>query len=270
MKQRGFAQGRRSKTTHNLFNRILFNARDGAPLVAIEKKRCKDGVPYIQLISCKMDQGRTGDNSYFGGKDVEAKILEHLKEIKVEDVFPDNSNTDRQRLKLLGDRLDEINAELKYLEEHATELGAQFYLKGVQKFVAQKNKVEEEYAELNAKCISPDGDCLRSLQDTLKECGFNPTDDEVRLKLRAAIARLVKGIWILRHGKFNAARFLVQVVYKNGEQRLIAWNVSDSGSVSLLQSQAAPILPLPDLREYRNGPDWFADPDWLFKGEWIK
>jgi hypothetical protein len=193
---RGFAQGRKSKTANNLFVGVAFNARDGYKLTfrdAQPPRRPNSRLLSLGAISGWLD----ADYGSFPYAVVEAAILSRLAELDVAAVFPDQSGGDR-RLAAMKAELDQIEADLKRInEEMAQPRMVATLLPAVRRLVGRKNKLAEDYEALNARCVAPDADQLHSVQEMLADQGFNPTDEGTRLRLRAAIRRVVAEIWLL-------------------------------------------------------------------------
>jgi hypothetical protein len=124
----------------------------------------------------------------------------------------------------------------------------------VRRLVGRKNKLAEEYETLNAQCVAPDADQLDNVQDLLADEDFNPTDETTRLRLRSAIARIVKAIWLLKAGSRFKPRYLAQIDFKNGASRLIWWG--DGLQTTTLVPEGLAQRP---LEMFRDDPDWFLD-----------
>lgn len=217
---RGFAQGRKSKKVNNLFERIAYNARDGYKLTfrdALPPRR-----PTSRLLSVGAIVGWPGsDYGSFHYDVVESAILRHLSELDVASIFPDRSSADRLKLSAMKEELEQIDADLKQLNEEMAQPGmAATLLPAVRRLVARKNKLTEDSQVLNAKCVSPDADQLQTVQELLRESGgFNPTDENTRLRLRSAIQRIISGISLLGVSRGQDRLCAVQVDFRGGARR---------------------------------------------------
>lgn len=217
---RGFAQGRKSKKVNNLFERIACNARDGYKLTfrdSLPPRR-----PTSRLLSVGAIAGWPGaDYGSFSYDVVEAAVLSHLAELDVASIFPDRSSTDRLKLSAMKDELKQIDVDLKQINEDMAQPGmAATLLPAVRRLVGRKNKLAEDYEVLNASVVSPDADQLHTLQELLQETGgFNPTDENTRLRLRSAIQRIVAGMWLLGVSRGQERLVAVQIDFASGERR---------------------------------------------------
>jgi DNA invertase Pin-like site-specific DNA recombinase len=217
---RGFAQGRKSKKVNNLFERIAYNARDGYKLTfrdALPPRR-----PTSRLLSVGAIAGwPDSDYGSFNYAVVEAAILRHLSELDVASIFPDRSSADRLKLSGMEEELKQIDADLKQINEEMAQPGmAATLLPTVRRLVTRKNKLTEEFQVLNAKCVSPDADQLHTVQELLREAGgFNPTDENTRLRLRSAIQRIISGIWLLGVRRGHDRLCVVEVDFREGARR---------------------------------------------------
>jgi DNA invertase Pin-like site-specific DNA recombinase len=217
---RGFAQGRKSKKINNLFERIAYNARDGYKLTfrdALPPRR-----PTSRLLSVGAIAGWPGsDYGSLNYTVVEAAILSHLSELDAASIFPDQSSADRLKLSAMKEELEQIDADLKQLNEEMAQPGmAATLLPAVRRLVGRKNKLAEEFQALNAKCVSPDADQLHTVQELLREAGgFNPADETIRLRLRSAIQRIVSSIWLLVVPRGHDRVIATQIDFKGGARR---------------------------------------------------
>jgi DNA invertase Pin-like site-specific DNA recombinase len=227
LNKRGFAQGRKSKKVNNLFERIAHNARDGYKLTfrdALPPKSpdSRSRRPNSRLLSVGAINGwPNSDYGSFTYKVVENAILRHLSELKVASVFPDRSSAERKRLGAMDDELKQIEKDLNHINDQLSEPGmADALMPAIRRLVARKNTVEKNYAELNASIVSPDADQLHTVQKILEETGgFNPTDEQTRMRLRAAIQRIVKAIWMLGVARGLTHLYAVQIDFTGGQRR---------------------------------------------------
>jgi hypothetical protein len=168
------------------------------------------------------------------------------------------AGADRRRLQALRDELDQIEADLaQLLNEEMSQPGmAATLLPAVRRLVARKNTLAEDYEALNAKCASPDAGQLHSAQETLAGHGYNPTDPATRLRLRSAIRRLVKVMWLLKAGTRYRPRYLVQIDYKGGERRFVWWGYGVGEEASVFDN--ANLAKKPGLEAFRDDPTVFG------------
>jgi hypothetical protein len=158
---------------------------------------------------------------------VEAAILYHLSELDPASIFPDQSNADRLKLIAMKEELEQIDGDLKQLNEEMAQPGmAATLLPAVRRLVGRKNKLADDYQALNAKCVSPDADHLHTAQSLLQEAdGFNPTDENIRLRLRSAIQRAISGIWLLGISRGHDRLCALQIDFKGGARRsYLVWH----------------------------------------------
>jgi hypothetical protein len=204
----------------NLFGGLLANARDG---------RRPDGKPVSTYVTAvRTDGGKTGrvlmSSGFYDGKGpchsfpldtFERGVLACLKEIKPADVLPPYQPVQGEEI---------LAGELAWLREKKEELSAELLNGNVGAIAAKLRQLEAREAEIVSRldeakeqAALPLGDswkAVRTLADLLDDA-----EDlaDVRIRLRAAIRRTIREIWVLvvRRGRTQLAA--AQVFFHAGE-----------------------------------------------------
>lgn len=176
----------------NLFGGMLRNARDGGTYLSCP--RMNSGSP-VRVIMASSFRSQKGPCWSFPLDTFERCLLAGLSEVKPEDVLPvsqpDSANVLQNELTWLRERLDTLRAEL--LREKK--------VKAVVDVIAQLETRETEILDALEKtadqAVKPLADSwkdIRTLTDLLDEA---EEKEDVRIRLRAAIRRVVDEVWVL-------------------------------------------------------------------------
>jgi DNA invertase Pin-like site-specific DNA recombinase len=195
----------------NLFGGLLRNARDGGTYIAAP--RMDSGSPVRVLMASSFYDGK-GPCHSFPLDTFERCLLDGLSEVKPADVLPKDTTPGsatvlQSELSWVRERKELLQAEL---------LGSKDELKTVVKTIGQLEDRETELLaaldqveEQTVKPLSASWRDIKSLADLL-DSADDPAD--LRIRLRAAVRRVVEEIWVLvvRRGRDQLAS--VQVFFR--------------------------------------------------------
>lgn len=207
-KRRG-KRGRQPKEGVNLFTGLLRDARDGGTIFQMDKGKKANGKI---LASYRAYQGIAGAKMVsFPAGSFERALLSQLREIDVTSLLPRTSRHDDAVLTLTG-RLAAIEGQLAKISAALLDNGEVGILATAAK------KLEEEQAAVHmdlekarqeaATPLEPAWATCQSLIDVLDAA---PEQEEVRIRLRAAIRRVVSDMWCLFVAKGSKRLAFVQV-----------------------------------------------------------
>jgi DNA invertase Pin-like site-specific DNA recombinase len=207
--------GRIGKSSINVFANLLHDARDGGPLHRVDKGK-KGGGP--TLVSYRASQG-TGRYVSFPLVVFERAVLSCLREIDPRDVLPKNDYSGERvlslsgRLQAVADQKERIKAKLL----HSPDVDS---LVDVLRTLEEKQKaLGEQLSGARQEAASPAteawGQC-RSLIDALDNA---PDPEKVRVRLRAAVRRVVESVWVLTVPRGKDRLAAVQVWFAAGGKR---------------------------------------------------
>jgi DNA invertase Pin-like site-specific DNA recombinase len=198
----------------NLFGGLLRNARDGGTYQATY--RIDSGKP-VRVLRCGAYRDGKGSAWSFPLADFERGALSCLKEIDPAEVLPTDTSPDAPAV---------VDAELAWVRERKAALEAEL-LKGdvavladaLRKLEARETELTGRLDEAKEEAVKPMAETwadVKTLADLLDEAK-DPAD--VRLRLRAAIRRVVAEVWlcVVPRGRDRLAR--VQIHFTTGGRR---------------------------------------------------
>lgn len=178
----------------NIFAGLVKNAEDGERFVLHADGKSDDSNPYTYLVSAKATDGR-GKWVSFSYPVFERSILERLREVTAEEVFPPAS-APAPLLTVLREQLRQTRKEIANLTTDLT----QGYSTALTAVLRQQEARETELMELireeETKAARPadrDWDEFRDLAAALDEA---EDKEDARLRLRAALQRRVREITV--------------------------------------------------------------------------
>lgn len=207
-------QGRIGNNVANLFGGLLKNARDGCTYYAAT--RSDNGCVSKVLLNQSSIEGRSKCYT-FPYATFEKAILSQLREIDPADVLgqgdgPADATVLRGELDWVRERKAVMAAEL--LKGDVAVIAAA--LRGLE---VREAELLEKLGEAEEKAVKPLTETWRDAK-TLIEMLDNATDPEdVRLRLRAALRRIVQGIWLIVVPRGRVRLAQVMVAFTDGKQR---------------------------------------------------
>jgi DNA invertase Pin-like site-specific DNA recombinase len=209
--------GRLAKRNINVFAGLLFDARDGGS-VQMTNKGKKSGYRPL-LVSYKAVQGVEGSHvTSFPFDTFEKAILSCLHEIDPREVLPQEDGAEDEALVLAG-RLAEIEADIEKLKTRLQRKYSDAVADVLERQEAIRQELAEQLAQARREAASPLGESwgqFRSLVDVLASA---PDPQDVRVRLRAALRRMLAGIWCLFVARGAQRLAAVQVWFQGDGHR---------------------------------------------------
>jgi DNA invertase Pin-like site-specific DNA recombinase len=187
-----FQGGGRMGKHVNLFQGLLYDARDGGKFVMANAKQR----PSV-LLTLNAKHGKKGAVwSTFPLVEFERAIVSCLAEIKPEDVLPQNGSESKVfalagQLTNVEKRLTKLKALLRESDE------AEELVETVRDLSARRVKLMDELETEKAREAAPLAEAwasVRPLAQAMDEQGWS---EAARMRLKAAIARVVDSVWLL-------------------------------------------------------------------------
>jgi hypothetical protein len=208
--------GRESAERVNLFANLLRDARDGGP---IHQKNNSGGKGGRTLVSSKATCGVIGSKFVsFPLPTLESAILSFLHEIDPRDILPHNGGADKTLV--LSGKLAQVEgriAKLKAKLETDGDLDTVWDV--LRDLEAKRKELVQDLAHARQEAASPLAsgwaDC-QSLVDVLNKA---PDQTGARIKLRAAIRRVVKSVWCLFVARGSWRLAALQLWFTGGAHR---------------------------------------------------
>jgi DNA invertase Pin-like site-specific DNA recombinase len=213
LKRRATAgRGRRGKSL-NLFAGLLKDAHDGGSLT-YKNDRTKPTV----LVPVGARQGRGVAWASFPAKVFEEQLLRQLHEIKARDLFPNGDAV--QKVESLAGQVAEAEALIKTWTAKMDNPDIADIVAGkLAEFRVRQRELTEQLAQAQRDAASPASESwgeMRSLVEMLAEVS---DQEAARQRLRAALRRVIEGVWCLFAGRGAVRVAAVEVWFTNGKRR---------------------------------------------------
>jgi DNA invertase Pin-like site-specific DNA recombinase len=235
----------------NLFNGLLKHARDGDSYIMTTRYSRVPGKPtrkYNALVNYRADQGLGGVRAYSLPYDVfEAAVLSCLKEIDPHDIL--NGDHPPDESERLAGQLVGVEAELAALAAYMDGSGFSPTLgQRVTTLEARKKELGAQLAEARQRARHPLSESWGEAQTLADALATAPDPQEARLRLRAALRRIVAEIVILimPHGQDRLAAIQVNFVGRDRRRDYLLMYRPGSGkrrAASWVRSFADSALP---------------------------
>jgi DNA invertase Pin-like site-specific DNA recombinase len=197
--------GRPAKGRTNLFAGLLYDARGGGPLQIRDHGKAGSG---RVLVSYASVQGVAGaDGTSFPLDAFEEAVLGRLREIDPRDVLPRGGDDAADKALALAGRLTELEAEIERVKARLETKFSDGLADVLGRHEAKRAKLAEELAAAKLEAASPLTEAWGNATSLLAVLESAPDPEGARLKLRAALRRVVAGIWCLfvGHGALRVA-----------------------------------------------------------------
>jgi DNA invertase Pin-like site-specific DNA recombinase len=185
-------QGRIGNNVANLFGGLLRNARDGSTYYAAT--RSNNGMVSRMLLNQSSIEGRSRCYT-FPYATFENAVLSQLREIDPADVLGRKDGPADTAV---------LRAELSWVRERKTALAAELLKGDVAALAHALRKLEAREAELAAKldgaeekAVKPETETWQDAKSLVQMLDSTPDPEDIRLRLRAALRRMVDSIWLL-------------------------------------------------------------------------
>ena len=211
----GRASGPRQRKYVNVFRGLLTHARDGEGFVLHNKGTAKE--PELILVNASGMSGHSRCYT-FPYPIFEEAILRLLREVDARDVLP-QSKQERSRVDVLRAKLKNIRDDMERLQE---ELKAGFS-KAIVNVLRDREAAEEEIGkdlqdEL-ARSAKPASRAWKELPGLAELVQSADDPDEVRLRLRSLLRRLVEDVRVLMVRRGSWQLLAAQVFFVGGARR---------------------------------------------------
>jgi DNA invertase Pin-like site-specific DNA recombinase len=198
----------------HLFTRLLKNARDGRPYYSLT--RPNNGQTHRVLVAASAHESAAGPRHGFAYRVFERAILDQLREIKPAEVLAGANGHDevvRLEAELAG-----VDAELAKVDAllHGGGLSAAVD-KYARELEARRRDLAREKAVADQKAKNPLSASWGEAQSLLDVLDKAPDADDARLRLRAALRRIVESVWVLVVPRGQDRLCEVQVRFKDSE-----------------------------------------------------
>src|SRR6185437_2610518 len=195
-------RGPRGKHVRNLFTGLLRDARDGTPMHISEKRRND-----YRLVSSGAMRGEA-NSAYvsYPYQSFERGVLSLLAEIDPRELLGQNKGPDE--VMALSGELARVEASIHALEADLDAHGdSPALFRRLRNKEAEKRSLADRLGEAHERAAHPLSEAWGETQGLLSVLDGAPNVDETRLRLRAAIRRVVTGIWMLvvRRGRDRLA-----------------------------------------------------------------
>jgi hypothetical protein len=199
----------------NVFARLLHNATDGSRFFARRIPDGKGGSRRV-LINSEANAGR-GKFITFPLDIFETAILSRLDEIDPRDIV--NSGQGPDEVETLANELAWVESKINELENQLLGGEVAAVVRKLRELEGRKHDVVEKLTAARAKAAHPLseswGEC-QSLVDTLDNAG---DDEDVRVRLRAALRRIVESIYLIIVSRGYARLVAAQMWFTGGKHR---------------------------------------------------
>jgi hypothetical protein len=221
LSQRKGKRGRVSERI-NLFAGLVRNAADGTRYYATTRQSGngtgQDRSKAALLITSAAANGRGAARS-FPLDTFEAAVLSQLREINPRDVLPAGDDG--------PDETDVLAGELARVEDELTEAAEFMEANGfsptigkrVQALEDRKRDLEAELRDARARATCPAAAAWEGFGSLADALGNAPNPTDARLRLRAALRRVVSEIWLLVVPRGSDRLCAVQVFFAGGARR---------------------------------------------------
>lgn len=235
--------GGRTTGTPNLFNGILFDALDGHPMVLSMGRNKR------RMLVTRGALRKVGGSEFRAVRyDIfEHAILSKLVELKTADVTGAASAEDA--VGTWSAKLTLINHKIATAQDRAAKADdPDVFLGLLETYGTERKAIITGLEAAKQSATNPVGDALGECTSLVALLSASSGDerDELRRRVRAALARIVEGIWVVSVPRGRARLIAVRIQFRGGRHRdyLIAHIPPDRTSVRSFTAEAAAL----DLR----------------------
>jgi DNA invertase Pin-like site-specific DNA recombinase len=210
--------GRPAKHTVNLFANLLHDARGGGTFHMLDKtSKSKPGTGKV-LVSYKATQG-IGRFISFPFAAFERAVLSCLKEIDPRAIL-DKKDKSGDKLLALAGRLAEVEGRLERIKARLLDGGEiEVLADAARDLESKRQEVADQLAEARREAASPAVEAWGRAKSLIGVLDKAPDPEETRVRLRAAIRRIVDSAWLLVVASGSVRVCAVQLWFKDGKRR---------------------------------------------------
>jgi DNA invertase Pin-like site-specific DNA recombinase len=206
--------GRLGRDHLNLFTGLLYDARDGGAIHVQNKGKKRES---RILVGYRAIHGLSKFVS-FPFLVFERAILSQLKEIDPAAVLPRKDKGADKSLALTG-RLVELEGEIEKIKTRLQEKYSDALADVLDRHEAEKKAVNDELTQARQEEASPLSEAWGECGSLLDALDAAPDAEEARMRLRAALRRIVTGVWCLFVGRGRIRLAAVQIWFTGGARR---------------------------------------------------
>jgi DNA invertase Pin-like site-specific DNA recombinase len=217
----GSAQRRRKPGrlgTHvNVFAGLLRDARDGDTYYCSTRSSSAYGTRWRVLLNTASADGRAPARS-FPFETFERAVLSMLREVDPREVLGEDDGPDEAMV--LAGRLAGVEGKIAELEAELLQGDVAALAKVLRQLEAQKRDLAQQLAEARQRAAHPLGAAWGEARSLIDALDGAPDPADARLRLRAALRRIVDSVWLLPVARGRDRLCAVQVWFAGGERHL--------------------------------------------------
>jgi DNA invertase Pin-like site-specific DNA recombinase len=209
------SSGKRSGRYNDLFSGLLFDGLCGAPYYTITRT-VRSGKRHRSLVN---SAARTGIDAHrsFSSVHFESAILSLLSEIDPHEILNGDAPPD-ESLSLSGE-LAKVEAKIGELEAELLEGDVAALARVLRGLEAKKGDLARKLSEARQKANHPLSESWGEAKSLLTALGAAPDPVDARLRLRAALRRIIDGIWLVIVAKGHNRIAAAQVWFTGGKRQ---------------------------------------------------
>jgi DNA invertase Pin-like site-specific DNA recombinase len=200
----------------NLFANLLRNARDGDTYYCATRRSTTYGTSWRVLLNTAASDGRMQAHS-FPYATFERAVLTMLREIDAEEILGHSDKPDEAMV--LAGRLAVIEGKIAELESELLKGDVAALAKVLRQLEAEKRELAGKLAEARQREAHPLSAAWGNAQSIAAALDNAPDPKDARLRLRSALRRIVKEIWILPVARGRDRICAAQVYFAEGDSR---------------------------------------------------
>jgi DNA invertase Pin-like site-specific DNA recombinase len=225
--------GRPAKIRVNVFAGLLHDARDGGTLQQANKGKKSSG---RVLVSYHGVQGLEGCRPVsFPFNTFERAILACLKEVDPREVLPREGDSPEDKVQALTGRIEELGAEVEKLKARLRVKYSDAVAEVLEQHEEEMKALVDERKAAQQEAACPLDEAWGECKTLLDAIDAAPDQEEARVRLRAALRRIVSGVWCLFVARGASRLAAVQVWFTGDGHRdyLILHKPATGGSVGV-------------------------------------
>jgi DNA invertase Pin-like site-specific DNA recombinase len=228
--QRGRTPGRTSLNVVNIFAGLLWDARSGEPYYIASRQKSGGGLRRV-VFNAAAHAGRMLYYS-FPADSLEEAVLGLLAEIDPHEILNGDSGPDE--VMVLSGEKARVESRIAELEAELLKGDVAAVAKVLRQLEARDRELADQLAEARQKAAHPLSESWGETQTLLAAIDAAPNPREARLRLRAALQRIIDCIWLLVVPRGRDLLCAVQVWFAGGKRHrdyLIMHRVGTGGAV---------------------------------------
>jgi DNA invertase Pin-like site-specific DNA recombinase len=207
--------GRPPKDRVNIFSGLLHDALDGGSLHLADK-----GSTHVRhLVSYMAVKGLPGEHcASFPVAVFEEAILSCLREVDPGVILPQQDKGAEEVIALAG-RLAELDTQIELVKARLETSYSEGLADVLLRHEGTRKGLMEQLTRAREEAASPLGEAWGECRSLLDALAASPDPDEARVRLRAALRRIVEGFWVVSVARGMRRLAAVQVWFVGGAHR---------------------------------------------------